>query len=130
MKLVAIVLAPLDLLIKSLVPDLTVAFSRINAFFDLLGDYASFGISYLGFDSTTISLIVIIFTSILTIPLAVHLIKLAVKWYNTLKFVCKARVMYLQRSKNNLQGLLFLWLSVNIFGRCTSEVLLKTFREV
>lgn len=86
MKLVAIVLAPLDLLIKSLVPDLTVAFSRINAFFDLLGDYASFGISYFGFDSTTISLIVIIFTSILTIPLAVHLIKLAVKWYNTLKF--------------------------------------------
>lgn len=85
MALVSIVLAPLDLLIKSLLPDLTNVFSRINSFFDLLGNYASFGISYLGFTSETISLILLLLTTIITLPLAVHLIKLAIKWYNTLK---------------------------------------------
>lgn len=85
MKLVSIVLAPLDLLIKGLIPDMTNVFSRINSFFDLLGNYVSFGLSYLGFTSETISLFVILITAIITIPLAVHMIKLAIKWYNALK---------------------------------------------
>lgn len=85
MALVNIVLTPLDLLIKALIPDLSEAFSRINSFFDLLGDYSSFAISYLGFDNTTISIVLLLLTAIISIPLAVHTVKLAIKWYNTLK---------------------------------------------
>lgn len=84
MKLVVIVLTPLDLLIKNLLPDLSNVLAKVNSFFDLLIDYASFGVSYLGLTTETLSIITLLLTLILTIPLAVHVIKLAIKWYNAL----------------------------------------------
>ena len=48
MFLVDIVLTPLNLLIRTLMPDFANIISIVNGFFDMLGDYAAIAVSYLG----------------------------------------------------------------------------------
>lgn len=83
--LVNIVLAPIDALIQTLLPDLSGALSAVGAMFDLALDYVGFAISVTGLSSETISLIVLFFTFKLTAPLAFRAIKMAIKWYDKIK---------------------------------------------
>lgn len=50
-----------------------------------LRQFVPLGVSYLGLTSEMFALLLSIFIMTITIPIAVHLIKLAIKWYNALK---------------------------------------------
>lgn len=84
-SLVSIILAPIDLLIQGVLPDLSSALSSVGNLFNLIGQSIGWGISVLGLSSETISLIVIYFTFKLTAPMLFYMIKLALSWYNKLK---------------------------------------------
>lgn len=83
--LINIVLFPLNALIDTLLPDLSNALSIMGSYFGVLGDYISFGLSYLGFYHEYIVSACLIITAIVMVPFTAHTIKLVVKWYNALK---------------------------------------------
>lgn len=83
--LVNVILTPIDLLISQFLPSLDSALSAIANFLNLAGRSLGWGISLTGLSSETLSLIVLYFTFKLTVPLLVSTIKLAIKWYNSLK---------------------------------------------
>ncbi len=83
--LVNIILSPIDLLINQFLPGLGTAFSYITNFFNYLGSVVSWVISYTGVSSELLTIIVDLIVFIYTVPYMIHAIKLALKWYNTLK---------------------------------------------
>lgn len=85
MMLVNVLLMPIDSLIEQFLPDVAEALSYVGSFFDYIGDFIPFVISYTGLSPVVLNSIVSITTFILTVPLMVHAIKLALSWYNKLK---------------------------------------------
>ena len=73
--LVSLILAPIDLLIQSALPQLSSAFTAIGNFLNLI----SSGIGW------AISLLVAYYVFTLTAPMLFYMIKLALAWYNRLK---------------------------------------------
>lgn len=84
-SLVSVLLTPIDLLIESLLPDLSSALTAVGNFFSLISQSIGWGISVLGLSNETLSLIVLYFTFKLTAPMGFYMIKLALSWYNRLK---------------------------------------------
>lgn len=84
-SLVNLILAPIDAVINSALPSLSEAFDYISGFFDTLGNVVPFVISYTGINAVVLNIIIDLFVFILSVPLIVHTIKLAIKWYNKLK---------------------------------------------
>lgn len=85
MALVNVLLMPIDLLIEQFLPDVSTAIDYVTSFFDYIGDFIPFVISYTGLNQFVLNAIYTIFVFILTVPLMVHVIKLALAWYNKLK---------------------------------------------
>lgn len=83
--LVNALLSPIDNLISSLLPGLDNAFTLIGNLLALLTDIIPWVMSWLGLNQTIRGLVVAYFTFVLTVPLIVHAIKLAIKWYDKLK---------------------------------------------
>lgn len=83
--LVQIILAPIDALIQTLLPDVSSGLSAVGAMFNLALQYVGFAIDLTGLSSETISLIILFFTFKLTAPLAFRAIKTAIKWYDKIK---------------------------------------------
>lgn len=83
--LVSLVLAPIDGLITSALPDLSNALTAVGSFFNLISNGIGWVISATGLSSDTLSLIVLYFTFKLTAPMMFYMIKLALSWYNKLK---------------------------------------------
>lgn len=83
--LVSIILAPIDNLILSVLPDLSNAFTSIGNFFAIISNGIGWVISATGLSNEALSLIVMYFTFKLTAPLMFYMIKLALSWYNKLK---------------------------------------------
>ncbi len=83
--LVGVLLKPIDLLIDQFLPDLSNVFSMVNGLFDYIGDIFLWALSWIPLNETVRSLIVSYYTFILTVPLLVASIKLALKWYDKLK---------------------------------------------
>lgn len=83
--LVGVLLAPIDLLIEQFIPDLSSALDMFNGMLNYIGDYFIWAVSWTGLNSTVRGIIVAYFTFILTVPLLVSSIKLALKWYDKLK---------------------------------------------
>lgn len=84
-KLVGLVLAPIDLLINTLLPDLSTAFSSIGGFFQVVSNSLGWVISASGIPASAIAIIVATMVFKLTAPLVVHATKLALSWYDKLK---------------------------------------------
>lgn len=84
-SLVSVLLAPIDLAIQSLLPDLSNALTAVGNLFNLASTGLGFAVSLTGFSSETLSLIVLYFTFKLTAPMLFYMIKLALSWYNKLK---------------------------------------------
>lgn len=84
-SLVSVLLTPIDALISQFLPGLDNALSTISNFFDYIGDFIPFVLSYLGISDIVITAAIDIVTFILTVPLMVHTVKLALAWYNKLK---------------------------------------------
>lgn len=84
-SLVNLLLSGIDSIIASTMPSVSEALDYVATFFDYAASVIPWGVSWLGLDSTIIGIFVAYMTFKLTAPLAVHTIKLAFKWYNTLK---------------------------------------------
>ena len=85
MSLVNIILLPIDLLIEQFLPDVSNVLSYISDFFDYIGNIVPWVMSYLGINEFVLNGVIAIVTFILTVPLMVHAIKLAVAWYDKMK---------------------------------------------
>ena len=83
---ISLILTPIDNLILTFLPDLSNAFTAIGNFLVLISSYVGWAVSLSGLSSATLSLIVAYYTFKLTAPISFYLIKLAVAWYNKLKF--------------------------------------------
>ena len=83
--LVNMLLAPIDLMITNTLPDVSSAFDAFNALVDYVISCIGYAVDASGLSSTAINLIIIYFTFILLSRPVVYVIKLALKWYDTLK---------------------------------------------
>lgn len=83
--LVNLILAPIDALLSAAVPDTANALQSVANMFQLATSYLGFVVDMTGLSAQAIALIVMYFTFKLTYPLVVYTIKLAVKWYNSMK---------------------------------------------
>lgn len=83
--LVNLLLAPIDLLIDQFLPQVSEGLSYVSGFFNWVGNLLPWGVSWFGLDPFIISLFVAYVTFELTVPLMVHTVKLAIKWYDKLK---------------------------------------------
>lgn len=83
--LVSIILAPIDNLIQSALPNLSNALTSVGQFFALISNGIGWVISSTGLSNDTLSLIALYFTFKLTAPMMFYMIKLALNWYNRLK---------------------------------------------
>lgn len=84
-SLVNLLLAPIDLIINEALPNLSSALDYISNLFDMASDVIPFIISYTGLNNVVLTIIIDLFVFILTVPLMVHSIKLAISWYEKLK---------------------------------------------
>lgn len=83
--LVDVLLAPIDLIIKTSLPDLSSALSSIAQYFQTAMSSIGFVVSMTGLSTTAISILVVYYTFKLTVPLMVSTTKLAIKWYDKIK---------------------------------------------
>lgn len=84
-SLVSLLLAPIDALIEQFLPDVGNMLDLVNNFFNYISNFISWAISWTALNDTTRGIIVAYFTFILTVPLLISTIKLALKWYDKLK---------------------------------------------
>ena len=85
LALVNLILLPIDTIISNYLPSVASAIDKVSAFFNWVTNLIPWGVSWFGLSSTTISLFVAYITFELTVPLLIHTVKLAIKWYNALK---------------------------------------------
>lgn len=83
-SLVGVILAPIDSLIETALPTLSGAISAVGSFLQTCTSAIGWVLSCFGLSSACISLIVVYFTFKLTIPIVIHTVKLAIKWYHML----------------------------------------------
>lgn len=83
--LVSVLLAPIDAIISAALPSLADGLDMVSNFFNWVSGLIPWGVSWLGFNSIVIALFVAFMTFKLTVPLAIHTVKLALAWYNKLK---------------------------------------------
>ncbi|MCI8498478.1 MAG: hypothetical protein HFG33_03665 [Bacilli bacterium] len=83
--LVNTILIPLDFVIGKYLPSLSESFALVNDFFETIGNIVPFCLSYTGIRPEVLSICVDLLVFIYTVPYLVHAIKLAIKWYNSLK---------------------------------------------
>lgn len=83
--LVNVLLAPIDALIANALPSLSSALISAQSYIN----YATFYLDYLVdmtlLSTNAISFILMYYTFVLTLPLGVATVKLAIKWYDKLK---------------------------------------------
>lgn len=84
-SLVQMLLSVVDSLIEQFVPGVADALDMVSALFNNVLSYIPWVMSWMGLSATVLTLVVAVFTFELTVPLLVHVIKLAIKWYDKLK---------------------------------------------
>lgn len=78
-------LTPIDFIIDSAIPSLGDALDMVANFFSWVSNLVPWAMSWFGMSATVVGLFVAYITFELTVPLAVHTIKLAIKWYDKIK---------------------------------------------
>lgn len=84
-SLVNLLLSPIDNLIEQFLPSLADGLDKVSAFFNWVTNLVPWGVSWFGLETSVITLFVGYVTIELTVPLLVHTVKLAIKWYDKLK---------------------------------------------
>lgn len=83
--LVQTLLAPIDSLISSALPDLAAGINAVYSFLSLCMQSIGWVLSVFAIPSGALSLLVLYYGFKLTVPLAISTIKLAIRWYDKLK---------------------------------------------
>lgn len=84
-SLVSLLLTPIDSLINSAFPAISDAISYINSFLNYISSLIPYILSWFHLPNAFITLIIGYVTFKLTLPLAIHTVKLAIKWYDKIK---------------------------------------------
>lgn len=84
-SLVSLLLTPIDTLISQFLPGISDGLNMIANLIQQLCNVIPWVMSWLGLNSTVVGLLVGYLTFKMTVPLAVHTVKLAIKWYDKLK---------------------------------------------
>jgi hypothetical protein len=84
-SLVSLLLTPIDNLIAQFLPGLDDAFTMIGNLVQQLCNVVPWVMSWMGVSSVVVSLLVSYLTFKMSVPIVVHTIKLALKWYDKLK---------------------------------------------
>lgn len=85
-KLVTVLMTPINSLITNMLPqDIVNGLNSIGSFFQVVSNGIGWVISASGIPSSAIAIIVATLTFKLTVPILVHLTKLALAWYDKLK---------------------------------------------
>lgn len=84
-NLINLLLLPIDKLIQAYIPDLSNIFTNIGQLFTYIASGLGWAISFLGISQSVIALIITYYTFKLTVQFIAYTIKLAIKWYNSLK---------------------------------------------
>lgn len=84
-SLVNLLLLPIDALIESALPSVATGIDYVANFFNYILGFIPYILSWFNFPDLFIDLVVAYFTFKLTIPLAVHTVKLAISWYDSIK---------------------------------------------
>lgn len=84
-SLVSVILAPIDSLITSALPDLASALNAISGFLNVIQTGIAWAVSATGLSPLALQVIVMYFVFKLTAPMLFYMIKLALAWYNRLK---------------------------------------------
>jgi len=85
MGLISIILTPIDFLITSFLPSLSGMLENFSDLLTVIFSTIGWAISASGIPGAMISLIVTYYIFVLTIPSAVYLTKLVLRWYHYLK---------------------------------------------
>lgn len=84
-SLVNVLLLPIDTIIQAAFPAVTDLLSSVNSMFNLGLSAIGWVIGLTCVPPLAIQLIVVYYTFILTVPLAISSIKLVIRWYNAIK---------------------------------------------
>lgn len=84
-KLIAVILAPINLLVTNYLPNFNSMLSLVGNFFTQVGTYSGFILDSFLLSNEVVSFLILYWIFKLTFPFAVYSIKLVVKWYNSLK---------------------------------------------
>lgn len=84
-SLVSLLLTPIDNLIAQFLPGLDDAFTMIGNLVQQICNVVPWVMSWMGVSSVVVSLLVSYLTFKMSVPIVVHTIKLALKWYDKLK---------------------------------------------
>lgn len=85
MGLVSLILSPIDLLIAEYLPDLNSGLNYVNNLFSFINGVVGYCVDASGITDIALGLVVAYWVFVLTVPLTFSSIKLALKWYNSLK---------------------------------------------
>ncbi|MCX4364267.1 MAG: hypothetical protein OSJ70_00650 [Bacilli bacterium] len=83
--LVNVLLSPIDALIAKVFPSIDYGLTAIGSFFDWVLGFIPWAISYFNFPQAFLTMFVGYMTFKYTVPLGVHTVKLAIKWYDKIK---------------------------------------------
>lgn len=83
--LVSVILVPIDAIIETALPTLSSWINAAGVFLGYCTQSIGWVLSCIGINGNIISMIIAYYTFKLTVPLLVHTIKLAIKWYDKLK---------------------------------------------
>lgn len=78
--IISVLTYPLDQLLRTFFPNFDVYYSYVNDFFNLIFGVLEWVLSYSGLYQSVLSVIFGLIIIIITLPLAAHSIKIAIKW--------------------------------------------------
>lgn len=84
-SLVEILLTPIDLLINNALPGISDALNYVSSFFNYILGFIPWILSWFNLPTLFIEFIVSYWIFKLTVPIAVHTVKLALSWYDKIK---------------------------------------------
>lgn len=85
-NITTVILLPITTAISNVLgPSVNEFFQPVSNLFNYLEQFVPLSVSYLGLTSETFAILLTLFVATITIPIAVHGFKLALKWYNSLK---------------------------------------------
>lgn len=76
---------PIDLVINAILPSLSDLLTYIGSFFAYIANIVPFAVSWLGLSTEMLNLIVLYYTTKLTLPILLWTIKTGLEWFNRLK---------------------------------------------
>lgn len=85
MRIVQLLLNPIDNVIASFLPGLSYILSKISSLITFISNLIPWVVSYLGLDQTLLNLIVAYFVFSLTVSITLYTIKFAISWLRAIR---------------------------------------------